>query len=116
MVFRLNGALRDVNNCFCAQCWKTSGLQVAATSVFNADLELLIQDTLKCFRSSDQARRGFCGECGRSLFWQRDGDETTSIMAGTIDAPTGLVTAQNIFLKDKSDYHEPPTLRRSATL
>jgi hypothetical protein len=31
--------------------------------------------------------------------------DTTSITAGTLDAPTGLAIEQHIFVADKSDYH-----------
>ncbi|MGI9315735.1 MAG: GFA family protein [bacterium] len=108
--YRVTGELRDVINCFCSQCRKTSGHHVAATSVANTKFELLNQDTLKWYQSSQQARRGFCGDCGSNLFWQRDDAVTISIMAGTLEAPTGLATVQNIFLEDMSDYHEIPAL------
>ena len=113
-MYRLNGTLRDVINCFCAQCRKTSGHHVAATAVLTNDLELFSQDTLKYYRSSGQASRGFCSECGSSLLWQLDGADTKRIMAGTLESPTGLVAVQNCFLEEKSDYHAPPVVSNRA--
>ena len=108
--YRLSGEARGIINCFCNQCRKTSGHHVAATSVANTDFELLRQDTLKWFQSSPQARRGFCGDCGSSLFWRRQDGDMISIMAGTIDSPTGLATVENIFTQDMGDYHQIPPL------
>ncbi|NKB64945.1 MAG: GFA family protein [Gammaproteobacteria bacterium] len=109
--YKLTGELREVVNCFCTQCQKTSGHHVAATRSSLKNFKLMVQDTLKWFSSSDQARRGFCENCGGNLFWQPIGADTISIMAGTIDKPTNLTTADNIFIEDKSDYHELPEVR-----
>ncbi|MBX2868335.1 MAG: GFA family protein [Acidiferrobacterales bacterium] len=106
--YRLSGPMREVVNCFCDQCKKTSGHYVAATSVASADLTLLAESTLRWYQSSDVAERGFCNRCGGNLFWRKLGADKTSIMAGTIDHPTGLRTAENIFTEDKSDYHSLP--------
>ncbi len=106
--YRLSGPLREVVNCFCDQCKKTSGHHVAATRVANTGLELVSESTLQWYRSSDVAERGFCNRCGGNLFWRRSGTEMTSVMAGTIDHPTGLRTTENIFTEDMSDYHTLP--------
>ena len=39
------------------------------------------------------ARRGFCGICGSNLFWEAVGKPYISIMAGSLDKPTGLKLA-----------------------
>ena len=44
------------------------------------------------------ARRGFCGECGSSLFWDPPARDTISIAAGTLDGPTGLSTAAHWYV------------------
>ncbi|NKB75649.1 MAG: GFA family protein [Gammaproteobacteria bacterium] len=108
--YKLSGELRSVVNCFCTQCQKTSGHHVAATRASLENFELTNQDTLKWFSSSAGARRGFCSNCGGNLFWQPIGAGTISVMAGTIDKPTNLVTIDNIFVEDKSDYHDLPVI------
>lgn len=55
---------------------------------------------------TDARERGFCAECGASLFWRRTGSDQTSISAGTVDAPTGLRTASHIFTDSRGDYYE----------
>jgi hypothetical protein len=106
--YEVRGPLRNVIACHCSQCRRTSGHFVAASQARSADLVLLESATLKWYRSSAEAERGFCSRCGGNLFWRPDAAEpaVTSIMAGTLDAPTGLKVMQHIFVADKSDYYE----------
>jgi hypothetical protein len=105
--YEIRGPLRDVIACHCSQCRRTSGHFVAASQARSADLALLESTTLKWYRSSPEAERGFCSRCGGNLFWRPDAAEpaVTSIMAGTLDAPTGLRVMQHIFVEAKSDYY-----------
>ena len=106
--YETRAELRDVITCHCSQCRRTSGHFVAATQVASEDLHLLESGTLRWYRSSDSAQRGFCARCGGNLFWKESAPDskTISIMAGTLDTPTGLKIAQHIFTADKSDYYE----------
>lgn len=61
--------------------------------------------TLRWYASSAAARRGFCSQCGASLFWEPAGEDRVSIAAGCLDAPTGLVSERQIFVADASDYY-----------
>jgi hypothetical protein len=56
-------------------------------------------------QSDAHARRGFCGECGSSLFWDAPDRDTVSISAGTLEPPTGLKTARHIYTGQASDYY-----------
>lgn len=104
--FDINGPLRAVINCHCTQCRKWTGHFVAATAAWKEDLQVRDQEgVLTWYRSSADARRGFCGRCGASLFWQKDGEATTTILAGTLDGNTGLKTEAEIYLDDKGDYY-----------
>jgi hypothetical protein len=106
--YQTRGALRDVIACHCSQCRKTSGHHVAATQVASEDLQLAESATLRWYRSSDSAQRGFCARCGGNVFWKESaaGSNRISIMAGTLDMPTGLRLIQHIFVADKSDYYQ----------
>jgi hypothetical protein len=106
--YAVNGPLRRVIACHCGQCRRWSGNYVAATRALTADLSFAAADTLAWYRSSDAAERGFCTRCGSSLFWRRTepGAPWTSIMAGTLDPPTGLALAEHIFVADKADYYD----------
>lgn len=106
VTYEVSGDMRPSVACHCTQCRKTSGHYWSATQVENGQLKITKSDGLKWFRSSDWARRGFCQECGSSLFWQRDGEGKTSIGTGTLDGATGLKTAKHICVATKGDYYE----------
>ncbi|MGH2913431.1 MAG: GFA family protein, partial [Solirubrobacteraceae bacterium] len=55
---------------------------------------------------ADGRERGFCAECGASLFWRETGSDQISIAAGTVDEPTGPRTAEHIFTAGRGDYYE----------
>lgn len=103
--YEVRGPLRAVVNCHCAQCRRTSGHFVAATAARQGDLTLVEPGGLHWYESSSTARRGFCRTCGASLFWESVSGESISIMAGTLDPPTGLETVAHIFIDDAGDYY-----------
>lgn len=104
--YEITGPLRPVVACHCRQCRKTSGHYVAATQGRWDRLHMQRDEGLVWYRSSETASRGFCKDCGSSLFWRRHGDDLVSIMAGTLDPPTGLVMACHILASEKGDYYD----------
>jgi hypothetical protein len=101
--FRLTGERRNVVVCHCGQCRRWHGHVGAYTRVAKSDL--VVDGSVTWFRSSERAQRGFCRDCGSSLFWERLGSDQISIAAGTLDAPTGLTTSLQIFAEDAGDYY-----------
>ena len=71
---------------------------------------MISDETLRWYSSSADAKRGFCSRCGGNVFWRPENSDKVSIMAGTIDPPTGLRTIENIFTEDMNDYHAEPAL------
>ena len=100
--YEVAGELRPVIACHCVQCRKISGHYGAATSALRS--AVTIAGEVSWYQSSATARRGFCGTCGSSLFWDGPG-ENLSIWAGTLDGPTGLTLSGHIFCADKGDYY-----------
>jgi hypothetical protein len=104
--FEIHGPLRPIIYCHCTMCRRASGHFDAATACAPQHLRLLSAQSLRWYRSSAIARRGFCGTCGSQLFWEPAGGGHISIWAGTLDTPTGLEAAEHIFVADKGDYYE----------
>ncbi len=102
----IDGEMRPVSLCHCTQCRKQSGHYYAATNCQDDDLTITGEEHVKWYRSSDFAQRGFCSNCGSSLFWKPDGKDYTSILAGCLDNPTGITATRHIFVADKGDYYE----------
>lgn len=101
--YTVAGPLRTVIACHCAQCRKTSGFHVAATSAPRDNVT--VTGDVAWYQSSKTARRGFCPTCGSNLFWDGPG-ANLSIFAGTLEAPTGLTLSGHIYCADKGDYYE----------
>jgi hypothetical protein len=104
--YRVTGALRDVVGCHCSQCRRMTGHFMAASAARHSDFALLTDATLRWFEISAEARRGFCGQCGSTLFWAGHGLEHISITAGSLDDASGLKFACHIFVKDKGAYYQ----------
>lgn len=103
--YHLDGPAADIVACHCGQCRKTSGHFVAASRVPSDTLTLVEDDSLRWYRSSEDAERGFCAKCGSQLFWRAVESDHLSVMAGTMDSPDGLTLAHHIFVADKGEYY-----------
>ncbi len=111
--FEVVGSLRDVVECHCAMCRKTHGHIGAYTATPKGGLRIVEARGLKWYRSSEQARRGFCGECGGTLFFEPLTKDYMAIAAGTLDAPTGLKTVVQIHVNSAGDYYQiDPAIRQ----
>lgn len=92
--------------CHCSQCRRMSGHYWAAFHVPLSDFRLTKEDGLKWYASSDWAKRGFCKNCGSSLFYQMAGEDSINIAPGTLNGPTGLSLTRHIFVGSKGDYYD----------
>lgn len=110
--YAVQGELRDVINCHCERCRRLTGHHMAATSGARADLTVDDPESLlRWFSPVPEAKYGFCGRCGSSLFWYSTVDAGRwSICAGTLDTPTRLTTSQAWWTSQASDYHQRPEL------
>jgi hypothetical protein len=109
--YEVRGPLRDILICHCEECRRWGGYLGAFTTTRAEHLVLGEQDSLRWVASpqSDRgARRGFCRECGSSLFWAPDDGERLHIAVGTLDRPTGLRIAGHWYTHQAGDYDELP--------
>ena len=106
--YRLDGPRRDIILCHCENCRRTHGHLGAYTSVDQADLQLLRQQTLSWYHDrSPDAYRGFCNRCGASLFWDaRDGRNKMAVAAGSLDDAGGLRIIGHVYVAEAGNYYE----------
>ncbi len=111
VVYELHGPLRDVLWCHCLECRRWGGHAAAMTAV-GSDAVTFVEDRgLRWIDSPDSAlhaRRGFCGECGSSLFWDAPERDTISVTAGALDGDPGLRTVGHIWVEQAGGYYELP--------
>ena len=107
--FEVRGPLMDVIDCHCSKCRRVTGHHGAFTATPRENLVITRADGLKWYRSvqdeTPDVHRGFCGECGSSLFWDPRGKPNISIAAGALDAPTGLKTVRHVWVSQIADYY-----------
>lgn len=109
--YEVRGPLDDVLICHCEECRRWHGHFSAFTAVRRDDLVLDDERALRWTDSPDsdaKARRGFCGECGSSLFWDAPSRSTVSIAAGTLDGGTGLRVVGHVYVSQHADYYDLP--------
>ena len=109
--YEVTGQLRDVLICHCEECRRWGGHVSASSAARKEELVLVESRGLRWIDSPNsdaRARRGFCGECGSSLFWDPPGRETISIAAGTLDDASGLRVVSHWFVSDAGGYYDVP--------
>ena len=104
--FKICGEFRPVINCHCIQCTKTHGNFAAYTACEEQNMSFINKSTLRWFKSSKIAKRGFCVKCGASFFYKKYKSKNISIAAGMLKSPTKLKTYANIYVKKKMDYYK----------
>ncbi len=95
--------------CHCVQCRQWTGHLFASTEVNRKALTIKDKSKLKWFYSSKKVRRGFCYECGSSLFFDpidKDKHNWIGISLGAFAAPTDVEIEQHIFTVEKGDYYQ----------
>ena len=108
--YRIHGDLYGVVNCHCSKCRVFHGNFGAYVIIPLDTLDITEERGLKWFLSvadeTPNVHRGFCTECGSSLFWHSREQERIGVAAGSLDAPTNTLTIAHVWLSQKSDYYE----------
>ena len=104
----LSGELTKVTFCHCSKCRRWHGHFGAYTAVNHAHFTLTEQRGLKWHAINGTVQRGFCQECGSSLFWKDEADVRLGVCVGAIDAPTGLEPKAHIYVGSRGDYYTLP--------
>jgi hypothetical protein len=109
--YEVRGPLRDILICHCEECRRSTGYLGAFAATPAESLVVHDGRALRWIDSpqSDRgARRGFCAECGSSLFWEAAEGARVNIAVGTLDRPTGLRIAGHWYAHQADDWDELP--------
>ena len=108
--YEIKSKLAGVAYCHCSKCRNFHGHLAAFVIASADDLNFIEERGLKWFRSvtdeTPNVYRGFCGECGSSLFWDPRGEDRIAVSAGSLDEPTGLKSLRHSWVTQKGDYYE----------
>ncbi|MEP2101562.1 MAG: GFA family protein [Parasphingorhabdus sp.] len=100
------GDLPQPDACHCSQCRKQTGHYFASTDVPESALTVEGEDNVRWYPSSEKVRRGFCGTCGSTLFWDPIHHDKIAVAMGLFDGATDTSLWSHIFVADKGDYYK----------
>jgi hypothetical protein len=100
VAFRLTEPPRDVHHCHCGMCRRATGAAFA-TLVWIRRNAVLWTGKPARFRSSRIATRGFCAQCGTSLFLDYDGREQLALLLGAFDDPAQFQPSHHYGIEGK---------------
>ena len=104
--FEVTSDLPGPDACHCTQCRKFSGHYFVSTDVPRSAVTIHGAENVTWYRSSEKVRRGFCGTCGASLFWDPIERDWIGIAMGAFDKPTGTHIHVHVHVGSKGDYYE----------
>ncbi|MDO5529591.1 MAG: GFA family protein [Paracoccus sp. (in: a-proteobacteria)] len=94
---------RELGVCFCTQCLRqNSGPLVCAAGP--ALRVAWTKGNPSVWRSSDTATRGFCRDCGSTLYWQRDG-KAPELSHGSFDERGGFTVTRIVHENTRPDAY-----------
>ena len=86
--------------CHCTMCQKSNAEFSNYTKVQKENIKFLNKKNLKWFFSSKNYKRGFCKNCGSSLFFQsRHSENEISVSTGSLNSK--IPVKGHIYYKDK---------------
>ncbi|MFT4659057.1 MAG: hypothetical protein ACI8V4_003253 [Ilumatobacter sp.] len=104
-----NADVRSVLECHCERCQRLTGNYMAATAAPTDQLDI-IGDDLRWYSpvGDSNVAYGFCSTCGSTLFFRSgitdDTNALTSMCAGSVNGPSGLLTTE-IWFADRAADH-----------
>ena len=104
--YTIEAPLEDPLACHCKQCRRQSSHVFAAAHAPKAAVRFDSDRGLRWYRASAKAMRGFCGECGSSLFWRPDAGERIAVALGALEEPTGLRLGRHVWIEAMGDYYD----------
>ncbi|HEX9523948.1 MAG TPA: GFA family protein [Reyranella sp.] len=103
------GELTDVLNCHCSMCRKLHAAAFRTRAKVNAkDWRTLTgEQFIKFYESSPGERKGFCSECGSSLFTKFDANpDVLGFPLGTLDTDPGVKAMRHVFVGSKAPWFD----------
>jgi hypothetical protein len=105
--FQVEPATNWCSHCHCSLCRRAHG--AGYVTWFGADVEKFTltegEKSLTWYRSTPEARRGFCSRCGSTMFFQSERwpDEMHVVLAA-MDAPIDREPGAHVFVDSATDW------------
>jgi hypothetical protein len=93
-----------VHACHCSMCRNWTGGPMQASAV--GSVTFSGESHIKRYQSSDWAERGFCAECGTSLFYRFKDPEMYLLATGAFDDSEPFKLVGEIYIDEKPPGYE----------
>jgi hypothetical protein len=93
----------NVRACHCRICQKATGAPFYARVMVPLD-SVRIEGPVGWYHSSPDLRRGFCPQCGTTLFSERAAANSIGLTMGSLDEPDRFVPAEHIWVSRKQAW------------
>lgn len=103
--FEVAADLRDPIACHCKQCRQQSGHVFSAVAAPKNAVSFERDDALRWYRHTDIAARGFCGQCGSTLFWRGDAGPDMMVAMGALEDTGDMRLSGHYWVDFKGDYY-----------
>lgn len=96
-----------ISTCHCGMCRKWTGSMLMSVDAKTSNnFKYSPEDMVSKYQSSEWAERGFCKECGTSLFYHSLYDDNFFVPIGLFDDVEDAVFEEEIFIDKKPYYYE----------
>jgi hypothetical protein len=107
--YEINGPLTDVLHCHCSMCRKLHASAFRTRAKVNSSDWNTIQgqELIKFYESSSGEHKGFCSNCGSSLYTKFDAHpDIYGFPLGTLDTDPGVQAKCHVFVGSKASWFE----------
>ena len=107
--YEIESEFEDVLNCHCSMCRKlhASAFRTRAKIKSSGWKTIAGENFIKFYESSPGEHKGFCSECGSSLYTKFDAHpDIFGFPLGTLDTDPGVKAARHVFVGSKAPWHD----------
>ena len=101
--YATSAAPLNIRACHCHRCQKATGAPVYARVQVPRDA-VTMRGPVAWFEGGTEVRRGFCPECGTSLFSDRPGAGVIGLTMGSLDDPDRFHPTMHIWTSSKQAW------------
>lgn len=101
--YTCDGPPLNVRACHCRRCQKATGSAFYARVMVPLDT-LHVDGPVSWYEAESGLRRGFCAQCGSTLFSARPSAGTVGIALGSLDEPSSFEPTEHIWASRKQAW------------
>lgn len=99
--YQANESPIDSAYCHCSMCQRWTGAPVSAGLGFRIAALQITRGQPRFYNSSTSAERGFCSDCGSSIFVRYPDYDETWVAVGTLDKPENVTLQRHMGIESQ---------------